>query len=58
MKQVQTAMVVFGYFEGPIDGKFGPGTREALIRLRTDYGLKATGTITPKTLDALRIQAR
>lgn len=57
VKQVQLGMLAFGYYNGPINGIVSPDTRDALTRLQTDYGLKATGTITPQTLDALRIKA-
>lgn len=33
----------------------GYSTRTALMSMQMDYGLKATGTITPQSLDALRI---
>jgi His-Xaa-Ser repeat protein HxsA len=58
VRQVQAAMVAYGYYKGPIDGVVGADMREALTRMQTDYGLKATGTITPQTLDALRIVAQ
>lgn len=57
VKQVQMAMLAFGYYSGPINGTVSQDTRDALTRLQTDYGLKPTGTITPQTLDALRIRA-
>ena len=56
--EVQFAMLAFGYYNGELDGKFSPEMRGGLQRLQTDYGLKVTGTITPETLDALRIEAR
>jgi len=58
VKQVQAAMLAFGYFNGEINGIVGPKTREALQRMQADYGLKVTGTITPEILNALRITAR
>lgn len=56
--QVQTALYVYGYYTGTIDGVVGPQTKIALTSLQTDYGLKATGTITPETLNALNIAAQ
>jgi His-Xaa-Ser repeat protein HxsA len=58
VKQVQVALLAYGYFNSEITGTVGPKTREAISRLQSDYGLKVTGTITPETLDALRIQAK
>ncbi|WP_266064655.1 His-Xaa-Ser repeat protein HxsA [Brucella intermedia] len=57
VKQVQLAMLAYGYYTGDIDGIVGPAMRAGLQKLQSDYGLKATGTITPETLDALRISA-
>jgi His-Xaa-Ser repeat protein HxsA len=56
--QVQLAMIAFGYYTGELNGTFSPEMRAGLQRLQTDYGLKVTGTITPQTLDALKIEAR
>ncbi|WP_410010398.1 peptidoglycan-binding domain-containing protein [Phyllobacterium sp. A18/5-2] len=42
----------------PIDGVLGNDSRASLRKLQEDYGLKVTGTITPQTLDALKIVAR
>lgn len=57
-KQVQLALFAYGYYKGEVDGVVGPGTKEALTKMQADYGLKVTGTITPQTLDALKIMAR
>ncbi|WP_371258734.1 peptidoglycan-binding protein [Ancylobacter sp. FA202] len=48
-------VLAFGYFGGEIDGKIGPKARESLVHLQTDYGLNSTGTITPESLNALKI---
>jgi His-Xaa-Ser repeat protein HxsA len=58
VKQVQLAMLAYGYYSGDIDGLLGPTMKTGLQRLQGDYGLKVTGTITPETLDALRISAK
>lgn len=55
--QVQTALAAYGYYSGTVDGRVGPSTRAALSSMQSDYGLKVTGTVTPQTLDALRIVA-
>ena len=55
--QVQNALHLFGY-SVPIDGTVGDETRAALIQFQNDWDLKPTGTITPKVLDALGIEAR
>lgn len=56
--QVQTALKAYGYYNGAIDGIIGAGSKSALSRFQTDYGLKVTGTITPEVLDAFGIAAR
>ena len=42
-----------GYKAGPIDGKLGPRTRQALRRFQRDHGLTATGKLDRDTMDAL-----
>lgn len=55
---MQFAMLAFGYYNGELNGVMGPEMRAGLQRMQGDYGLKVTGTITPETLTALRIEAR
>lgn len=55
VRRVQSGLKAFGYYDGPIDGQVGPGTRAALLRMQADYGLSQTGTITPEVLRALNI---
>ncbi|MER9442242.1 peptidoglycan-binding protein [Mesorhizobium sp. M0340] len=55
--QVQFAMLAFGYYNGELDGKMSPEMRSGLVKMQSDYNLKVTGTITPETLNALRITA-
>ncbi|RVC20707.1 His-Xaa-Ser repeat protein HxsA, partial [Mesorhizobium sp. M7A.F.Ca.AU.002.02.1.1] len=55
--QVQFAMLSFGYYNGELDGKMSPEMRAGLEKMQSDYNLKVTGTITPETLNALRITA-
>lgn len=58
VQQVQLALTAFGYYEGVIDGVMGPQLKNSLMKMQGDYNLKQTGTITPETLDALRIVAQ
>ena len=55
---MQLALYAYGYYTGQIDGIVGSGTRAALSKMQSDYGLKVTGTVTPEVLDALVIAAR
>ena len=43
---VQAALARQGYYQGPIDGIVGPGTRSAIAGYQRDNGLAVTGTIT------------
>ncbi|MDX8465732.1 His-Xaa-Ser repeat protein HxsA [Mesorhizobium sp. VK23B] len=58
VQEVQFALLAFGYYSGEIDGEMNPELRAGLLRMQADYSLKVTGTITPETLSALRIEAR
>lgn len=57
VRQVQTALYVFGYYTGTIDGLVGPQTKLAISTMQEQYGLPVTGTITPDVLDALQVTA-
>ncbi len=58
VRQVQTALLAYGYYTGQVDGTVDAGTRLAIEKYQTDAGLKITGTITPQLLDTLRIVAQ
>ncbi len=55
VQRVQIGLLGHGDYRGSIDGHVGPAMRKALRKFQTTHGLKVTGTITPQTLDALRI---
>jgi Putative peptidoglycan binding domain len=44
--QVQRALARRGYYNGPVDGDVGPGTRRAIARYQARNGLQVTGTVT------------
>ena len=50
---VQTELSQQGYYGGPIDGLFGPTTRDAVARYQEKQNLAVTGSLTPETLQAL-----
>jgi hypothetical protein len=50
---VQTQLSQQGYYGGPIDGLFGPTTRDAVARYQAQQNLTVTGSLTPDTLQAL-----
>lgn len=51
--QLQTTLKVAGYNPGPIDGKIGAKTKEAIISFQEAHGLKVDGKVGFKTLTAL-----
>ena len=51
---VQTALADLGYYNGPIDGIVGSGTRRAVRAFQRDKGLPVTGRIDRRLLNALR----
>jgi len=50
---VQTQLSQQGYYGGPVDGLFGPTTRDAVARYQAEQNLTVTGSLTPDTLQAL-----
>jgi hypothetical protein len=56
VSDVQSALSREGYYDGPIDGKLGGATRQALRRYQRDHGLDVTGGITSGVIRALRLR--
>lgn len=50
---LQTSLAAAGYFEGAIDGVYGPETVDAVERLQADAGLPVTGLVDRATAEAL-----
>lgn len=55
--RVQLALKIEGYYMGPIDGKMGPMTRDAINRYRKDQFLPEAVGIDVRLLNALGIAA-
>lgn len=51
---VQTALKNAGYYNGEIDGKIGPKSKEAVLSFQKDNGLTADGKVGPKTWAKLK----
>ena len=51
---LQTMLKTLGFDPGAIDGKFGPGTKAALISFQKSKGLLADGKAGPNTMAALQ----
>lgn len=52
VKDIQTELAKYGYYTGPIDGDYGPATKEAVKALQTDLGVTADGLVGSETIDA------
>jgi peptidoglycan hydrolase-like protein with peptidoglycan-binding domain len=54
--RVQAALYSKGYDPGAIDGVLSPETQSALRMFQLAHGIRATGTMTTPTLDALGVR--
>ncbi len=52
-KQSQLALKSAGFYSGPVDGKFGPQTKEAVKAFQRSKGLNPDGVVGSKTAIAL-----
>jgi len=48
-KQAQEALKNAGFYDGPIDGKVGPKTKDAIMAFQKENGLKVDGVVGRKT---------
>ena len=53
---VQRELAQRGFYRGPIDGDIGPGSRAAIARYQSTYGLPVTGSITSSLLHSLGLR--
>ena len=58
VRTVQNRLKQLGYYDGPADGVWGPGTQVALERFESAKGLRTTGQLNTATLDAMGLNAR
>jgi hypothetical protein len=58
VRQVQQALHRLGYYNGDIDGDFGPITQNALERYQVSAGEPVTGTLTLGVLGRLGVSGR
>ena len=52
-KEIQQALKNAGFYQGPIDGKVGPVTRDAVKEFQRTNGLKADGVVGRQTWEKL-----
>ncbi len=53
-EKVQLALKKAGYYDGIIDGKIGPKTKDAVKQFQKDHGLTADGVIGKKTWSEMK----
>jgi hypothetical protein len=58
VREVQQALHRLGYYNGSVDGDFGPNTQNALQRYQLNAGEPVTGTLTRGTLGRLGVSSR
>jgi len=53
VEATQEELAQQGYYNGPVDGIFGPTTRDAVAKYQTAKRLNGTGSLSPDTLHSL-----
>jgi len=48
-KQIQKALKSAGFYQGAVDGKIGPMTKDAIIKFQKAHNLKADGIVGKRT---------
>jgi hypothetical protein len=57
-QRLQTALLHLGYYDGRVDGVFGPETRAAIRRYQHEIGAEMTGQVTPAQAGRLLAEGR
>lgn len=55
VRAVQHRLAYFGFYNGNIDGVWGPRTQQAMMRFQQSRGLQPTSQLNPATVNALRL---
>ncbi|HEY2625123.1 MAG TPA: peptidoglycan-binding domain-containing protein [Candidatus Udaeobacter sp.] len=55
VEAAQEQLAQLGYYNGPVDGIFGPTTRDAVAKYQIDNRLDVTGSLSPDTLQSLGV---
>ncbi len=53
-EKIQRALKAAGVYTGPIDGRIGQGTKEAIVEFQKSHGLKADGVLGRHTWEELK----
>jgi Putative peptidoglycan binding domain len=55
VEATQERLAQLGYYNGPVDGIFGPTTRDAVAKYQIDNQLDVTGSLSPDALQSLGV---
>ena len=55
IQAVQMQLLSLGYYNGSIDGVFGPSTRDAVAKYQIANHLNVTGSLSPDTIQSLGV---
>jgi Putative peptidoglycan binding domain len=55
VEATQQRLAQLGYYNGPVDGIFGPTMRDAVAKYQIDNQLDVTGSLSPDTLQSLGV---
>jgi len=58
VEATQERLAQLGYYSGPVDGIFGPTTRDAVAKYQIDNQLDVTGSLSQDTLHSLGVPPR
>jgi peptidoglycan hydrolase-like protein with peptidoglycan-binding domain len=53
-RDIQSALKGAGYYQGSVDGKIGPGTKDAIKAFQRDHGLNSDGVVGRQTWEKLK----
>lgn len=53
-RDIQSALKSAGYYQGSVDGKIGPGTKDAVKAFQRDHGLSPDGVVGRQTWEKLK----
>ena len=55
VRRLQQDLRRIGFFHGPITGRFGSETQQAVVRFQQSCGLRSVGIVGPQTTEAIRV---
>jgi peptidoglycan hydrolase-like protein with peptidoglycan-binding domain len=58
IREVQQVLIARGFYDGEVDGIFGPDTRAALVTFQRREGLAVTGRIDTRTVAAMNLSGK